>query len=105
VDSFRSTLRQEILDRLAAMDGGAIPQKQQFPINVAQQVPQKLHHLSRSVGLLLKEHQQLSVWCNRADRRQMIITERGAQDRRLAPWRIRPYHRWQQVETCLIYPD
>src|SRR5215211_3686415 len=105
MDAFCCTSCQKILDRLRAVDTRAIPHYQQFARDVAQHMPQKAYDINTVIGLLLDVQQQLTAWCDRADRRQMIVTTGCAQDRRLADWRPCTHQGRQQVEGGFVYPD
>jgi hypothetical protein len=98
-------LGQEVLDRLATMDRGAVPQDQELAGKVPQQVLQEADDIRALVGLLLHLHQQPPVLGNAADDRQVIAAQRQAEDRRLAAWGVGPDGAGQQVEAGLVDPD
>ena|SRR5215469_2478020 len=45
VNTSGGTGRQKVFDRLAVMDGGTIPDEQQFPRDLAQKLLEKAHHI------------------------------------------------------------
>src|SRR5262245_48237259 len=52
------TLCQNVFDRLTAVNGGAVPNQQQFAWNVTQHVLEKGDDLSATDALLMHLHQQ-----------------------------------------------
>src|SRR4051794_18811670 len=105
MDALCCTSREKILDRLSAVDTRAIPHDQQFPTNMTQYMPQKAYDISTVIGLLLDMQQQLASGCDRTDCRQVIVTTRRTQDRRLADRCPRTHQCRQQVESGFVYPD
>ncbi len=83
--------RKEVLDRLGAMDGGAIPEDQQLAGEVREQVLQEAHHVSTPDRLVLHLQQQLPGAGHGADDGEMVTGQAHAQRGRLSPWGIRPH--------------
>jgi hypothetical protein len=104
-DAVGAAVRQKLLDRLAPMNGRAIPQDQELARNMPQQVAQEADHVGAAIGAELGRQQQLPDWGDRADGGYVVTGERHAQHRRLAPGRIGPDGGGQEVEAGLIYPD
>ncbi len=104
-DALGAALSQEVLDRLAAMDRGAIPDDQQLAGDVAQQVLEEPHDVRALVGMVLHEHEQTTGRGDAADDGQMIAAQGQAEDGRLAPGRVRPDGPWEQVEARFVDPD
>ena len=105
MDAPSCSLCQEVLDRLTAVDRGAVPHDQQLPRNVPQHVLEQARHSWTFVRSLLHLHQQPPSWCERTDDRQLVIAQWHLQERRLAAWCLGPHERGQQIEPCFIYPD
>ncbi len=97
-------LRQEVFDRLRAVNGRPVPDDEQRARNLAQQMAQELHDCRAAEGALADLQQQPPVHRESADRREMIMGEQGVQDRRLATGRIGPDGPGQGVEGRFIYP-
>ena len=55
------------------MNGGAIPDHQQLPLEVAQQVPQEAYRIFAVQGPLLDQQQQLAVGGDATDGREVIV--------------------------------
>ncbi len=104
METFSSTLRKEILDDLAAMDRGPIPNDEQLPSDLAQQELQEPHHIWPFVGVILDLHDQLALGSQGSYGRKMIVGQRNAQDRRLPTRRVGAHGQGQQVKGCLIDP-
>lgn len=85
------TSRQKVFDHLAVMDGRTIPDNQQLPRNLAQELLEKAHHIWSLVGVILGLHEQSPLWCQRSDGRDMVTGELHAQERRLAHGSIGPH--------------
>ena len=100
---FGSPLSQKRFDRLAAMDGRAIPDDQQRACNLAGQHLQKAHDIWTLVRMVLGLHQQLPLWGDAADSREMVTGEFDLQHWRLADWCIGADRQWQQIKCRLIY--
>src|SRR5262249_5598568 len=72
---------------------------------MSQHMAQKAHHIATVIGVFLDLQQQLTAGCDRANRRQVIVTTRRTQDGWLADWRPSAHQCWQQVKASFIYPD
>src|SRR5258706_4753234 len=97
--------RQEVLDGLAAMNGRPVPDHQELATDLAQQHAQEADDIRRVVGTLLGLQEQAPVRREAADRREMVMSERHAQQRRLPTWCPGPHGQGQPVEARLVYPD
>ena len=95
---------QEVLDGLAVMDRGAVPEHQQGAGEVLEELAQEAHDLGARDGMGVRAGEDPALLGERADDREMIATERRPQHRRLSARCPRPPHRWQQGEPGLIYP-
>ena len=104
-DALGGALHQEVLDRLATVDRGAVPEDQELAGDVPQQVLEEADDVRALVGVLLDEHQQASRRGDAADDRQVIAAQRRAQDRGLAARGVGPDGAGQQVEGGLVDPD
>src|SRR5881227_2818202 len=71
-DAAGAALGQEVLDRLAAMDGSAIPDDQELAGDVAQEVLQEADDVRALVGMVLHQHEQAPRRGDAADDRQMV---------------------------------
>src|SRR5215216_1802987 len=105
MDAFGRTSSQKVLNSLRAMDTGPIPHDQQFAWDLTHDVAQKAYHIAPVMGFLLNLHQQLTVRCDRTDRRQVVITTRRTQDGWLTDRRPTSHQCGQQVEGSFVYPD
>src|SRR5262249_50886799 len=97
--------RQKVFDRLAFMDGGAIPDDQHLAVDFAQEYPHKPDDRLRCIGWFSHLQKQPSVERDAPDDRAMVRGERHAHDRRLPPWRPRAHGQWPQIKAGLVYPD
>lgn len=75
---------QELLDRLAVMDGRAIPDHQELAGEMAQQVAQEAHLLFAMERCPLHHLDELAVGGEAADRRETLMAQRDAEYRGLA---------------------
>ena len=105
MDTCSRTSRQKVFDRLAPMDWGTIPDDQQFPGDLAQELLEKAHYILSLVGVILRLHEQPPLWGQRSNGRDVVSGQRDAQDRRLAHRGIGPYRQGQQVKARLIYKN
>ncbi len=105
VNACRRPSRQKVFYRLTAMNGGPIPDDEQFSRDLAQELLEKAHHILSLVGAILRVHEQSSLWCQRCNSRDMIARQWDAQHRRLSPRRIGAHRKGQQVKTRLIYKN
>jgi hypothetical protein len=96
---------QKVLDGLAAMDRGAIPEHQELTGEMAEQMLEEADDVRALVGLLLNVHQQAAVRGDAADDRQVIAAQWQPEDRGLAAWGVGPDGPGEQVEAGLVDPD
>ncbi len=101
----RRPLGQEVLHRLGTMDGRAIPDQEEFALNVTQQTLEKADDLGAPESPLAHLQEHPPVVGKAANHGQMIARAGHAQDRRLAPRRVGAHEPRQQVEGGLVYPD
>ena len=104
-DALSSAAREEVLDRLAAMDGSTIPEHQELAGDVAEQVLEEADDVGALVGVLLHQHQQPSLRGDAADDRQVVAAQRQPEDGRVPARGVGPDGPGQQVEAGLIDPD
>jgi hypothetical protein len=104
-DPLGASVGQEVLDGLAAMDRGAIPEHQELAGDMAEQLLQEADNVRALVRVVLDVQQQATVRGDAADDGQMIAAQRQAEDRRLAAWRIGADGAGEQLEAGLVDPD
>lgn len=97
--------RQEVLDRLAVVNGGTVPDHQQLPSNLAQELAEKGDDRRSAEGLVLHMREEPAVGGDSADHREMVVREWGAQDGRLADRCIGARDERQQIEARFIYEE
>lgn len=100
-----SPCRQKIFDHVTAMNGGSIPNDQQFAGNLASKHLQKAHDIWPFVRMVLNLHKQPSIHRQAPNGGKMITGQWNRQDRRLANWRIGPNGHWQEIKRRLVYKD
>ena len=105
MESLGGPTGQEVLDRLATMDRGAIPDDEELASDLAQQEAEKPHHIGAVIGLGLRLHDQALVGRDGRDRRAMIAGQGNPQDRGLPVPRPGADVMGKQVEPRLIHPD
>ena len=105
LDASGATLGQEVLDGLAAMDRGAVPDDQELAGDVAEQVLEEADDVRALVRVLLDQHQHPTRRGDAADDGQMVTAQGEAEDRRLAARGVGPDGAGEQVEAGLIDPD
>ncbi len=86
---FGGTVRQEVFDRLAAMNRRPIPDDEQFATDRAQQHAQEAHDSGRVGGLVVRLQEHPTVGREPPDGGQMVRGERYPQQRRLPAARPR----------------
>lgn len=96
---------EKVLDRLAAMNGRAVPEDEQFARHVLEQVLQKTHDRRPVHGVGLLADEQPPVGGHSANGRQMVARQGDGEHRCLAARRISADHTRQQIEGGLVYPD
>jgi hypothetical protein len=62
MEAWRRPIRQELLDTMAMMDGGAIPDDDHLAGDLAQQVLEKRDDVVRVDGVVLAVEVQLAFW-------------------------------------------
>ena len=105
MEALGGSTAQEVLDRLATMNGRAIPEDQELATDLAQQDPQEPDDVFGVVGALLRLQEETSLGRDATDDRQMIMGERHSEHGRLPARRPGPHRHGQQIEAGLIYPD
>ena len=105
LDAASPLLSQEVPNRFAPMDGGTIPDHQEFIAEMHQQVLQEADDIGTAIGVILDHHQQGLIHGDAADGRQVVSGEWGSQNRGLALGSVGPHDRGQGIEAALVYPD
>jgi hypothetical protein len=105
MDALRTACGQELPDEVATMDGGAIPNHEQFALDVPQEMFEETDNVLAIERPILHQEQQPLIWGDTADGRKMIACQRDAQHRRLSTRGVGTHDPGQQVEAGLIYPD
>jgi hypothetical protein len=99
------TLGEKVFDGLGAVDRGAIPDYEQRPREMAEQVAQEADHLGTAERLLPDLHEQPSVHRQATDHREMVMSHERVQDRRFAPGGVGADHSGERIKGGLVYPD
>jgi hypothetical protein len=99
------TIREELSDGTAAVDGSATPDDDHAAGALAQQVLEKRDHVMRGEGALLAVQVQLTRWRQGADGREMITRPPLLQNGRLAHRGRGPDDTRQGVEPRFIYQE
>jgi hypothetical protein len=105
MDAFGSPLSQKVLDCLAAMDRGPIPNDKQVARDLPQQQLQKAHDIWSFVGVILHLHDQLSLQGQPSNSREMVTCQLDGQHGGLSSWRIGPNDHGQEIKRRLVYKD
>jgi len=105
MNAFGSSLCQKILDHLTAMNGGPIPDDQQFARDLAQKSLQKTHDIWPFVRMILNMHEKPPIGSHTTNSREMIASQFHRQDRRLSNRGVGPHCHRQQVKSRLIYKN
>src|SRR5258706_9079290 len=105
MDPLGGSLDQEVFDRLAAVNGGPIPDDEEFAAHLAQEQAQETDHLGTVIGPRLGLQEEAPVAAEGADGRAMISGEGDAQHGRLPTARPGPHVMREQIEPRLVYPD
>ncbi len=105
VEALGGTVGQELLHRLPAMDGGAVPDHQQLAGEMAQQMAEEAHHILPPQRVLPEVQQECPVGGDATNGREMIVGERDTQDGRVTARCIGANAARQEVEARFIYPD
>ena len=105
VDSLPSWAGQEGFDRLAAVDGVAIPDEQQPHRDVGGQVLEEAGRILAPEGTVLHSSGQPALGGNAANPREMVPAEGRPEPRSPALGRIGLDDQRQQVAAGLVYED
>ena len=105
MDTLGGSPSQEVLDRLATVNGSSIPNDKEFAAHLAQEQTQETDHLGAVIGPRLGLQEEAPVAAECADGRAMIAGEGDAQHRRLLSARPGPHVMGEQIEPRLVYPD
>ena len=103
MDAFGSAFGQEIFDRLTAVNGGSIPDDEQFAWDLAQKHLQEAHHIRAFVRMVLALHEDPSLRGDAPNGREVIAGQFHGQDRGLAHRSIGAHRHRQQVKPGFIY--
>jgi hypothetical protein len=98
-------MRQEVLDEVPAMNGGAIPNDDQAARHFAPQVFQEGHHLCRVDGALLSVEVQLALRRDRTDGGEVIAGPPFPHQRGLADRRVGTDDAGQGIKARFIYKE
>jgi len=105
MDALGRASGQEVLDRLAAVNGRPIPDDAEFARDRAQQHPQEPHHLGAVIRSGLGLQKETAVTAQRPAGRAVIAGEGDAQQRRLGTPRPGAHLMGEQITPRLISPD
>jgi hypothetical protein len=105
VQALGGALTQEVFDRLAAMDGRAIPNDQQLATDCAQQDAQEADDIGRAVGVVLGLQEEAPGSGDAAAGREVVVGQRHPQHRRLPTGCPGAHRQGQQVAARVVYPD
>ncbi len=105
VQPLRRTCSQEVLDRLTAMNRRTIPDDEQLAPHLPQELAEEGHDRRTSERRLLDMDQEPPIRSDGTDGREMVMSERGAQHRRLPAWGVCPGDEGQQIEARLVYEE
>lgn len=104
-DAVGSTLGQEVLDRLATMDGSTIPDDQELAGNMSEQVLEEADDIRTLVRVVLHAHEQLTGRRDATDHGQMIAAQWETEDGCLATRGVGANRPGEEVEARFIDPD
>lgn len=96
---------QVVLDRFPMVNRCPIPDHQELAANLPLELTQKGHDRWATVRLVLDVGEQSPVWRHGADDREVVVRERGTENRRLATRRIRARYEWKWVEAGFVDTD
>src|SRR5262245_57642498 len=99
VEALCGSAAQEVLNRLATMNGRAIPDDEQLALDFTQQHAQEAHDILSVVRPLLSLQEEASFRRDAPDGGEMIMGERQGEDRRLPARRPGPHRHREQVEA------
>lgn len=83
-----ATLGQEVLDGLAAMNGGAVPNNEQPSSDTSQEVLQEDDDIIALKRSFLHQEQQLVIESDATDRRQVISAQGSVEHWGLSTWGV-----------------
>jgi hypothetical protein len=104
-DASGAAVSQEVLDRLAAMDGGTVPDDQQLARDLAEQMLEEAHDIRARVRVILHEHEQTTRRRDAADDGQMVVGQGQTEDGSLPPGGVGADSAGEQVEARFVDPD
>ena len=104
-DASGAALGQDVLDRLATLDGSAVPDDQERAGDVAQQQLEEAPAIRARVGMILHQHAEPAGRCDAADDRQMLAAQWQAEDGRLTTRRGGADGAGEQGDARFIAPD
>ncbi len=105
VQPLRRARGEELLDRLAVVDGRAVSDHEQLAADLAQELTEEGDDRWPAEGIWLDVGEEPPVRGEGADRSEVVARERRAQNGRLPPWSVRASQEGQQVEAGLVYED
>jgi hypothetical protein len=104
-DALAGRARQELLDGPPPVDRRPVPDHQQLPWYVRQQMPQEGHTVGATERPVLHLLQQAPVRGQGAADRQMVARQGHGQDRGLPAGGVGAHRPGRQVKAGLVYPD
>src|SRR5258708_10757500 len=99
------TAGEVVLDGMGAMKWCAVQDDEELAADLTQQPAQEAHDIGAAIGMVLRLHKEAPVRGESADRGQVVVRQRHAQDGRVPTGRPGPHGHRQEVEAGLIYPD
>jgi hypothetical protein len=105
VETGRRPGGEEVLHRLAMMDRRAVPDHEQLPPYLAEELAEEGDDRRTPERLRLEVREEPAGRCDGADRGEMITRERGTQDGRLAHGGIGARHEGEEIEAGLVYEE
>jgi len=105
VEPRRRARREEVLDGLAAVDGGAVPDHEPLAPHLAQELAQNGADRRTARGGLLEVGEAAAVARERADGGAVVMRAWRTQDRRLTDRGRRARHQRQQGEAGFVYEE
>ena len=98
-------IRQERLDDLTAVNGGAVPDDDHATEDLAEEMLQRGNDINRVHRVILRMEVELALGREGADRRQMVTGIPFPQNRRLADGSVGAYDTGQRVKPGLVYEE
>src|SRR5512135_2360174 len=105
MDALGSTSRQEVFDRLTAMNRGSIPDDQQLARDLTQEHLQEAHDVRSLIGVILGLQEDPPLGSDGSHGREMVTSQLHRQDRRLPARGIGTYQHGQQIKAGFVYED